>query len=100
MKAAYLQVQLQTINEEELMSILRSIDANAPIPQALEGGNMKGVLYLCIIDETKLLSFISNPKIVCYTEPRPTIVENALYRPDYYVKWNFAVDPTVSHTKP
>lgn len=100
MKTAYLQIQLQSVSKEEFMSVLRSIDANAPAPQALEGGDGNGILYLCILDETHLREFISHPKIFCYTEPRPTVVDDALYRPDYYVKWRFGEAPTVSAVDP
>lgn len=79
------------------------IDSQAPIPQALEGGDGNGPLYLCILRQDKvdaLKSFCQqNPGFHIYGTLHPMLLEDSLYRPDAYVRWQFGKDPTVSLTK-
>jgi hypothetical protein len=94
MKVLYFQAQ--TTQPEKMLDALRKIDPKCPIPQALEGGDGNGGLWQCILDVSKNLSY-DNPDFKIYSRMLYiTEIDDALYRPDYFVQWRFGGDPTVS----
>lgn len=93
--------QMQVRNTElSAQRIVQGIDARAPVPQALEGGNGKGPLYDCVLDVNKmdqLESFLKDTKAgVVYSALRRMELLEQYYRPDFYVNWQFGKDPIVS----
>jgi hypothetical protein len=74
--------------------IIKDIDASAPIPAALEGGDGNGPLYLCVLDVNKLDRLrnyaASNFRIMkLYTRPTEFELDDSLYSPTSYVEGNF-----------
>lgn len=99
MKVAEFQIQLQS-GQQTAQEILQTFDPNAPIPQALEGGNGNGPLYQCVLNATDV-NFLrkfcdENPDVIFYTEPHVFELADSLYRPDFYVHWQMGASPTVS----
>lgn len=95
MNVSYFQIQLQTISKDDCMDILHTIDPNTPILQDLEGGNMKGPLYLCVLATEHVAHFIRNPAIVCLTEPRQIVIDETLYRSHMFVEWHTDSPPSL-----
>lgn len=90
--------QVQTGDEEAMVKALRAVDSQAPIPQPLEGGNMKGPLYQIIIATETIHAFVKkleDEKIAhVYTEPNLYELEDSLYSSHSYVEWQFCAHPT------
>ena len=95
-----LQIQKSTRTAEEL---IHDLDPRAPIPAPLEGGNMKGPLYECVIDaskqETVMKFWKEGGEALVYTFLYEIEIDESTYRPDYYVHWNFGNPTTVSVEK-
>jgi len=93
------QLQLKT-SRSTAKEILQTIDSSAPIPQALEGGDLQGPLYQCLVREEKIHSLQayceSTNLCTMYTDPHIISLSRALYRSDYFVSWNLGGSPTVS----
>lgn len=91
--------QLQ-VSSGNALQFMRKIDKSVPIPQPLEGGDGNGCLYECILDSTKINDLVLACKkqstIRVYTSLTELQLPKELYRPDYYVHWNFGKEPTVS----
>jgi hypothetical protein len=80
--------------------IIKEIHPSAPIPDALEGGDGNGPLYLCILDATKLDRLreyaAENFRIMrLYILPTEFELEDSLYKPNRQVKWQPGDNPTV-----
>ena len=79
---------------------IQSIDNRAPIPQALEGGDMHGPLFQCILDADKLDNLneycLKNPNFSVYTRFYTFEIDETKYRPDYFVHWRFGDNPITS----
>lgn len=98
LKVMEFQIQLKT-SKQSAEELLHQIDPGAPIPQALEGGDMQGPLYQCILDIKKLLllkGLVEDGLLLLYTRPTPLEVEEAKYRPDYYVQWQIGAPPIIT----
>jgi hypothetical protein len=65
--------------------VLQTVDDQAPSPQALEGGDGKGIIVLCILNAEKvdaLHAFCKDhPDIVLSSGFRESELEDSLYRP-------------------
>jgi hypothetical protein len=96
------QLQLRT-RHRSAAEILHEIDPQAPIPEALEGGDGHGPLYECILDvekEEALVRFCSESgEGFVYTSLHKITLNDLLYQPEYYVQWRFGKDTTVSSSK-
>jgi hypothetical protein len=91
---------ISQLTELELINILHSIDKNTPIPQALEGGNGNGPLYLCVLDIEKMEELRKyckeNSHLILYTTyPSMFDLDETKYHSDYHVEWEFAKNPSV-----
>lgn len=99
MKVVEFQIQVRQ-SGIQLSEILKTIDAKAPIPQALEGGDGNGPLYQCILCEDKKQAMEAfcekNSSIAIYGSFHPFEMEESLYRPDRYVQWQWGSHPTVT----
>lgn len=95
MKVLSFQIQLKT-SLKSANEIVKEIDEDAPIPQALEGGDGQGPLFESMIDAAKELSmysyFTKSKYAIIYTRPRLIEVDEGLYNPDSYVHWQFGKD--------
>lgn len=85
---------------------LWAIDWRAPIPQALEDGNMEGPLYLCVLDSEKLEQFIkyctTNKNIKIYDSWDSYCsfeLKREYYKPNYFVQWQIGDNPLVVSSK-
>lgn len=82
--------------------IIQHIDPSAPIPQALEGGDMQGPLYQCILRLSKVDAFQNyckdNTDIKIYTGFTSFDLEESLYRPEMYVQWEVGKLPTIRYS--
>lgn len=93
--------QVQVRDGSDIYTVMKEVDPQAPIAQPLEGGNGQGPLYQCILQESK----VEEMKRRCdetslYLHMMSKLqIDKSLYRPDYYVKWQFAAKPTVSKTR-
>ena len=107
-----LQVASEFCDKIDPTQFLRSIDPRCPIVHPLEGGNGKGPLFECILDKTKRAELLEKTKdnTMIYINGRK-FEEYQLgihdgevhaddYRPDYYVRWNFGYDPSLTPEKP
>ena len=101
MKVVYFQAQTQ---ERDITPMLREIDPNCPIPQALEGGDGNGGLWQCMIAFNKVeilydLFAHKKPKFKLYSMIFDTTeVDDELYKPEHFVRWRWAEPPTVSRS--
>ena len=102
MKAFSFQVQIQK-SKHSAEDLIHEIDPRAPIPEPMEGGNGKGPLYECVIDaklKEKVLPYCAGSgDAIVYTSFYEIEIDESLYRPDYYVKWQFGKDTIVSVDK-
>jgi hypothetical protein len=97
MKVIYFQLQIKEYPLDPA-TIIMQVDPSAPVPQALEGGDGNGALYLCILDSAKLNVFDTLCKsnylpVKLYTKYTEFDLDKTTYRPDYYVHWQFGDDP-------
>ena len=95
-----IEFQLQSLDSIHPREHLLKLDANAPIPQLLEGGNFKGPLYQCILNAQytdALKSYISsNISLILYTTPFEYELDALLYKSTAFVQWQVGKSPTVS----
>lgn len=94
------QIQLKT-SGFSVKDLLHKIDPSAPIPQPLEGGNMEGPLYQCILrlekmDRLQRYCEDNHKDIKIYSGCLSFDLEESLYRPDGYVQWEMGKSPTVT----
>ena len=97
-KGVEFQIQLKT-STYTAKELIHQIDPAAPIPQLLEGGDMQGPLYQCILDIKKLLllkGLVEDGLLLLYTRPNPLDIDEAKYRPDLYVQWQMGEAPTIT----
>ncbi len=96
-KAVYLQLQLKgKLSAEECMW---KIDPSAPVPCPLEGGDMKGPLYLCILDAKRvscLNDTMWHQMFIVYREPVEFWMKDMYYKPTVHVRWQMNKIPGVS----
>ncbi len=99
MKCVRFQLQISD-GRLEARDVIHSVDARAPIPTALEGGDGKGPLWLCILDENKVDSLMESlvlntvriyDRIVMIQEE----IEDSLYKPTNLVQWRLGKDPEI-----
>lgn len=84
MKAVEFHLQLRTTSLSA-KDLLHQIDPAAPVPQALDG---KGPVVLCILDMRTLplvQGLLEDGFCRLVTPPIPIEIEEATYRPDWYV---------------
>ena len=99
MKVISFQFQMLTGTLWHPYTILYSIDNRVPKPFLLEEGPERRVLYVAVLDSEKedsLRNFFQENPTVATLEPSFTTYEldDALYRPDHYVKWEAGTNPT------
>jgi hypothetical protein len=74
MKVCYFQLQIASeyySNPRDAETFLRDIDPACPLPQPLEGGNARGPLFQCILDDSKreaLKQALENHVVPLYNE--------------------------------
>lgn len=101
MKAVEFQIQMKT-SRLSAKELLQQVDPAAPIPQALEGGDMQGPLYQCILDASKIFLLkdrVEEGECILYTRPIQMYIEESKYRPDWYVQWRMGSSPEVTATR-
>ncbi len=75
---------------QDIQTILRQIDPQAPVPHALHDN-----LYLCLLGVEKFNSFcVEYRSIPLYTEPNEYTLDLTLYAPDRRVTWQMGQYPT------
>ena len=98
MKVVDFQLQIQNW-PTDTTDILWKIDPQAPIPAALEGGDGKGVLILCVLDANQIDALETyckeHPNLRIYTSYHRFELEESLYSSKNYVCWGFGKNPTV-----
>ncbi len=98
MKVVSFQLQLRS-SKADATQLIHKIDPRAPIPEPLEGGDGKGPLYQCILDKGKeedlMMYWKEGRDALVYTFLYTIEIEEDLYRPDNYVRWQFGKDTTV-----
>lgn len=97
------QLQLKT-SDFTAKELLHKLDPSAPIPQPLEGGDMNGPLYQCILAYEKLETFLhyceeNLTKFKLYSGPTSFDLEERLYKANGYVQWQMGTHPTVTLKK-
>jgi hypothetical protein len=93
------QLQLKTSNYTA-KELIHQVDPSAPIPQAVEGGDMNGPLYQCLLREEKQDALLTlceaqSQHVKLYSKSVVFDLEKSLYRPDWYVHWQLGTPPTV-----
>ncbi len=101
MKVVEFQIQITDANVYA-QQFIQMIDCDAPIPEPLEGGDGKGPLYMCILDIRKLdnlqkYATREGSGVRVYTNFFPFEVEDSLYSPQNYVRWNFGKHATIEN---
>lgn len=101
MRVAELQIQLKGRKSAE--EIIHEIDPSAPLPSPLEGGNMKGPLYLCILKEEvfkQLERFKEKHKetFIVYSGPHYFDMEAKNYSPEWTCQWSMDGYATLTKT--
>lgn len=84
MKAVEVHLELRTTSRSA-KDLLHQIDSAAPVPQALDG---KGPVVYCILDVRTLLflyGLVEDGFCSLLIPPIPLEIEEATYRPDWYV---------------
>lgn len=100
LRVVELQIQVKT-SGFSVKDLLHKIDPSAPIPQPLEGGNMEGPLYQCVLrlekmDRLQRYCEENFKDIKIYSGCLSFDLEESLYRPDFYVQWQMGSVPTVT----
>ncbi len=103
MRVAELQIQLKT-NEKTAAEIIHSIDPSAPYPQALEGGDGNGALYLCILKEDhfrmmKQFQEAHAQLFKIYSGPHFFDMDSTKYSPEWTCQWSMDGYATLTRTQ-
>jgi hypothetical protein len=100
MRVANFQLQTSDLHNLGPLKIIQLIDAHAPIPQPLEGGDGNGPLFECILRDDKveaLQKFCDeNPSVRIYTSIEYYDMNDYYYRPNWHVQWQFGGQTTVT----
>ena len=101
MRVAEIQIQLKT-NQKTAKELTHAIDPSAPVPSPLEGGNMEGPLYLCILKED-VFKFLQKFKdqnkenFILSSGPHYFETDAKHYSPEWTCQWS--IDGYATFTK-
>jgi hypothetical protein len=102
MRVAELQIQLKR-SDKSAAEIVREIDPSAPMPSPLEGGDMRGPLYLCILKE-ETFRFLQKFKeqhaenFIVYAGPYFFDMDAGKYSPEWTCQWSMDGYATLTKT--
>jgi hypothetical protein len=102
MRVAEIQIQLKR-GGKTAEEMIHAIDSSAPVPSPLEGGNMEGPLYLCILKED-ILRFLKYFKkeneddFIVYSGPHFFDLKDECYSPAWTCQWSMDGYATVTKT--